>query len=238
MNSWRDLEILFEDNHLIAVRKPSGMLVQEDNTGDIPLIDLVSEYIRHQTKKTGNVFLGNIHRLDRPVSGLVIFAKSSKALVRMNKMFQAREVEKTYFALVDHKPKMLNSQLVHWLTKDNTKNLARAHQREVKESKKAVLDYYYIGTANHVYLIKVIPTTGRPHQIRVQLSAIGCPIAGDLKYGSSKNYGQMIYLHAGQLSFIHPVTKAAIEINCLPEEKGNWKFFTEMIQNTLKTKKI
>lgn len=228
---WDDQWVLYEDNHLIAVNKPSGLLVQSDDTGDIPLLDLVKDYIKRTEQKPGNVFLGSIHRLDRPVSGVVLFAKSSKALTRMNKLFQDKTIRKTYYALVEHKPKKLNSVLTHWLTKDTEKNLARAHESEVKNSKKATLEYFYLGTGNHLYLLKVLPHTGRPHQIRVQLAKMGCTIAGDLKYGSTRNYNHMIYLHAGMVEFEHPVQKTKIKISCLPPNLGNWQFFQDFIKN-------
>ena len=235
---WNDDWVIFEDNHLIAVNKPAGILVQSDPTDDMPLETMVKAYIKRTEKKPGAVFLGVIHRIDRPVSGLVMFAKSSKALVRMNKMFQDKEIHKTYFALVENKPKKLNSKLTHWLTKDTSKNLARAHDKQVKESKEATLEYFYLGTANHLYLLKVQPHTGRSHQIRVQLAKMGCSIAGDLKYGSQKNYKQMIYLHAGKVEFIHPVKKEKTIIICPPAAEGHWHFFDELIRNSYNYERI
>lgn len=229
---WNDNWVLYEDNHLIAVNKPAGILVQGDDTGDEPLLEMARMYIKRNENKPGNVFLGSIHRLDRPVSGVVLFAKSSKALTRMNKLFQDKKITKTYFALVENKPKKLNARLTNWLTKDTDKNLARAHDFEVKNSKQAILEYFYLGTANHLYLLKVVPHTGRPHQIRVQLAKMGCPIAGDLKYGSNRSYGKMIYLHAGKVEFMHPVKNEPVCILCPTGLEGHWHFFQEFIKNS------
>ncbi|MCB9246544.1 MAG: RluA family pseudouridine synthase [Flavobacteriales bacterium] len=219
--------ILFEDNHLIAVNKEAGELVQGDHTGDVPLIDKVKEYIRRTYDKPGEAYLGMIHRLDRPVSGIVLFAKSSKALSRMNELFRIDEVEKTYWALVERKPKELSAELTNWLSKDNEKNRVKAYDKESKGSKKAVLSYAYLGTANHKFLLEVKPKTGRPHQIRVQLAKIGLPISGDLKYGSERGRGHMIYLHAKELSFVHPVRKERITLRCPLPDETNWRFFRE-----------
>lgn len=220
--------IIYEDNHLIAVCKPSGTLVQGDSTGDVPLSDLVKQYIKKEYNKPGEVFLGTIHRLDRPVSGLVVFAKTSKALTRMNALFRDKEIKKTYYALVEKKPKKLADRLVHYLTKDSSRNIARAHLKEVKNSKRAVLEYQYINTANHKFLLKVSPETGRPHQIRVQLAKMGCPISGDLKYGSGRGRDTLIYLHAFSLEFIHPVKKEKIILHCPLPDEMNWNFFREV----------
>jgi 23S rRNA pseudouridine1911/1915/1917 synthase len=228
---WSNDWVLYNDNHLIAVNKPAGLLVQGDDTGDIALLDMVKAYIKRKEKKPGNVFIGTIHRLDRPVSGVVLFAKTSKALTRMSEMFKEKQIRKTYFALVENRPKKLNSTLEHWLTKDTDKNLAHAHDKEVKNSKNAVLEYFYIGTANHLYLLRVNPLTGRPHQIRVQLAKIGCSIAGDLKYGAKSSHGHKIFLHSGKVNFVNPVKKEAMEITCLPPNEGNWQFFQELITN-------
>jgi len=226
-----DRHIVYEDNHLIAVFKPSGVLVQSDRTGDPALNDSVKAYIKKKYKKPGDVYLGTIHRLDRPVSGLVIFAKTSKALSRMNALFRDKEIRKTYFALCDRKPKKLAQTLVHWLTKDNYKNIARAHDKEVKQSKKAELEYQYISTANHKHLLRVQPKTGRPHQIRVQLAKMGCPIHGDLKYGSERGRDTFIYLHAYSLEFIHPVKKEKLTLHCPFPDDVNWNFFVDSIGN-------
>jgi 23S rRNA pseudouridine1911/1915/1917 synthase len=225
-------DIVYEDNHLIAVSKPAGVLVQADRTGDQALSESVKEYIKKKYKKPGDVFLGTIHRLDRPVSGLVVFAKTSKALSRMNALFRDKEIQKTYFALCDRKPKKLAQKLVHWLTKDNYKNLARAHEKEVKESKRAELEYQYISSANHKNLLRVQPKTGRPHQIRVQLAKMGCPIHGDLKYGADRGRDTFIYLHAYSLAFIHPVKKEKLTLYCPLPNEVNWNFFRDSVGNS------
>ena len=219
--------IVYEDNHLIAVNKPAGILVQGDITGDTCLSDYIKAYIKKKYNKPGDVYLGTIHRLDRPVSGVVIFAKTSKALTRMNKMMQEHSIKKTYYALLQKKPRELSEDLTHWLVKMDDKNISRAHDKEVKRSKKCQLTYNYLGTANHKFLIQVNLKTGRSHQIRAQMAKIGFPISGDLKYGSRKGKGNFIYLHSKSLEFIHPVKKEKLLLQCpLPDEE-NWNFFRD-----------
>ena len=198
-------KVLYEDNHLIAVFKPGGWLVQGDATGDKPLSDYVKEYIKVRYKKSGDVFLGVIHRLDRPVSGLVIFARTSKALTRMNEMFKERAVKKTYFAIVGERPKEIEGHLSHYLVKDKEKNRAKAFMsKRTKDAKKSDLDYKLLASIANHHLLEVKPLTGRPHQIRVQLAKINCSIRGDLKYGSlHRNRDRSIHLHSYKLEFIH-----------------------------------
>ncbi len=228
MENWRIKDaILFEDNHLIAVNKPGGILVQGDQTGDRTLSDYVKSYIKKKYNKPGDVYLGTIHRIDRPVSGLVIFAKTSKALTRMNKLFEERQIKKTYFALLQKKPRSLSEDLTHWLVKMEDKNITRAFDKEVKRSKKCELTYNYIGTSNHKFLIQVSPKTGRSHQIRTQLAKIGFPISGDLKYGSRKGKGNYIYLHSKSLEFVHPVKKEKVILQCPLPDEDNWNFFKQ-----------
>jgi len=229
MEKLTEKDIIFEDNHLIAVCKEAGDLVQTDITGDRALNEMVKSYIKRKYKKPGDVYLGTIHRLDRPVSGLVIFAKTSKALTRMNALFRDNEISKTYYALLEKKPKDLSGVLVNYLTKDHDKNISKAWDKEVKKSKKAELEYAYIGTANHKFLVKVNPKTGRPHQIRVQLAKAGMPISGDLKYGASKGRGNYIYLHSFSLEFIHPVRKEKVTLRCPFPDEVNWRFFKEFV---------
>ena len=220
--------VLYEDNHLIAVNKKNGVLVQGDETGDTPLSEHVKEYIREKYQKPGNVFCGVIHRLDRPVSGLVLLAKTSKALERMNKLFHDKDIQKTYWAVVKNKPAQPSGKLVHWLTKDSKKNVARAHDKEVKESKRCELTYRLIFSTDNYHLLEVKPVTGRAHQIRCQLAAMGCPIKGDLKYGfprSNENGG--INLHAYQLEFDHPVTKEKTKITAPPPDEPFWGLFSD-----------
>jgi 23S rRNA pseudouridine1911/1915/1917 synthase len=208
-----NLIVLYEDNHLIAINKRPGDLVQGDKTGDLPLSDWVKKYIKKKYNKPGEVFLGTVHRLDRPTSGIVIFAKTSKALERMNKMFREKDIDKTYWALVKNKPTKTKDRLEDFLVKDPKTNKSKVTSEKTSNSKKAILNYYIRQTLNNYYLLEISLETGRHHQIRTQLAAIGCPIKGDLKYGfprSNKDAG--ISLHARQIDFIHPVKKEALKI--------------------------
>ncbi len=199
--------ILYEDNHLVVVNKPAGILVQGDETGDQTLSDFVKQYLKTKYQKPGAVFLGVIHRIDRPVSGVVVFARTSKALTRMNEKFRTREVQKSYLAIVEGQPAESSATLVHWLQKNESANKVTAFKRETKDAQRCELSYKKINSSGKLSLLEVKPVTGRSHQIRAQLSAIGCPIYGDLKYGSeNKMEDQSICLHAYRLAFIHPVT--------------------------------
>jgi 23S rRNA pseudouridine1911/1915/1917 synthase len=222
------VEVLFEDNHLIAVNKKPGQIVQGDKTGDIPLPELIKNYLKEKYNKPGNVFCGVIHRLDRPVSGVCLFAKTSKALARMNEVFHDREVQKIYWAVVKNKPGSLGQKLVHYLIKNEKTNKTKAHLKEVQGSKRAELEYRQLYASEHYYLLEVLPLTGRHHQIRAQLSAILCPIKGDVKYGFDRtNPDASIHLHARKLIFDHPVTGEKITLVApVPEEKL-WKYFEE-----------
>ncbi len=226
-------KVLYEDNHLIAVFKPGGWLVQGDSTGDKPLSDYVKEYIKVRYKKSGDVFLGVIHRLDRPVSGLVIFARTSKALSRMNEMFREHTIQKTYYAIVGERPKEIEERLTHYLIKDKEKNRARASiSKRSKDAKKSDLDYRLLASIANHHLLEVKPLTGRPHQIRVQLAKINCSIRGDLKYGSlHRNRDGFIHLHSYKLAFIHPVKKVPIELTCYPPKEQLWDKFGSFIKN-------
>ena len=208
-----NLQILHEDNHLIVVNKRVGDLVQGDKTGDKPLSDVVKEYIKDKYNKPGEVFLGVVHRLDRPTTGIVVFARTSKALSRMNELFSNRETQKTYWAIVKNKPQNSEDKLVHYLKRNEKNNTSKAHTKEVPESKLASLDYKIIKELNNYFALEIHLHTGRHHQIRAQLSAIGCPIKGDLKYGFDRsNPDGGIHLHARKLVFIHPVSKENLEI--------------------------
>jgi 23S rRNA pseudouridine1911/1915/1917 synthase len=210
-------EILFEDNHLLLVNKPAGLLVQGDDTGDRTLLDLAKEYIKVKYDKPGNVYIGLPHRLDRPVSGVVVLAKTSKALERLNKIFKTREVEKVYWALVEKRPNIEEGRLTHYLVKNSKLNITRAYSTERPDSKFADLSYRMIKEAGGKFLLEVKPVTGRPHQIRVQLASMGCSIVGDLKYGSPQpNKDASICLHARSLKLIHPVTKEELKIEARP----------------------
>ncbi len=216
------MKILYEDNHLIAVRKRVGDIVQGDKTGDVPLSDMVKNFLKDKYQKPGNVYLGVVHRLDRPVSGVVLFSKTSKALPRLNKMFaEHKGVKKTYLAIVVNKPAQPQGTLTHWLTRNEKQNTARAYDREVPGSKKAVLDYRLVAQSERYFLLEIELHTGRHHQIRCQLSKIGCPIRGDLKYGAPRsNPDGGISLHAWRLELQHPVSHQNITIDApLPEER-------------------
>jgi 23S rRNA pseudouridine1911/1915/1917 synthase len=208
-----NLQILHEDNHIIVVNKRVGDIVQGDKTGDKPLSEVVKEYLKEKYNKPGDVFLGVVHRLDRPTTGIVVFARTSKALTRLNELFSKRETQKTYWAVVKNKPPKTEDNLVHFLKRNEKNNTSKAHLKEVPESKKASLEYKIIKELNNYFALEINLHTGRHHQIRAQLSAIGCPIKGDLKYGFDRsNPDGGIHLHARKLVFIHPVTKETLEI--------------------------
>ena len=213
LSTSQNLQILYEDNHLIAVNKRPGDIVQGDKTGDIPLSEIVKTYIKEKYNKPGNVYLGVAHRLDRPTSGVVVFAKTSKALPRLNKLFADKEAKKTYWAVVKNKPTKTSDTLTHWLKRNTKQNKSYANIKEVNESKKAVLDYIIIKKLDHYFLLEIDLKTGRHHQIRAQLAALGCPIKGDLKYGFDRsNKDGSIHLHARELKFVHPVKKTELKI--------------------------
>jgi len=217
------LLVLYEDNHLIAVKKEPGSIVQSDKTGDETLAEQVKAYIKRKYKKPGDVFLGIVHRLDRPVGGVIVFARTSKALTRMNELFREKKISKTYWAIVEEKPPREDGQLVNWLKKNQEKNRSRAYDIEVKESKKAELTYRLMGRSKHYYYIEVHPKTGRHHQIRVQLAHLGCKIKGDVKYGAKRtNKDGSIHLFARSLSFIHPVKKEKLIIRSNPPMDPLW----------------
>jgi len=206
-------DILYEDNHIIVCNKPAGMLVQGDRTGDIPLSEHLKIYIKKKYNKPGNVFLGTVHRLDRPTSGCIVFAKTSKALTRLTQMFAKREVEKIYWTLTRKTNIPITGKLVHFIEKNTVKNEVLCHNKETKTSKRAELDYIIIRKLQTSLFIEVNLKTGRKHQIRAQLSKIKCPIVGDLKYGFDKpNRDKSICLHCRSLSFIHPVSKKTIQV--------------------------
>ena len=220
--------ILYEDNHIIIVNKQPGEIVQGDKTGDVTLCDDVKQYLKERYGKPGNVFLGVTHRLDRPTSGVVIFAKTSKALSRMNDMFRRSEVQKTYHAIVQKTGLGILQPMVleHYLTRNERLNKSTAHQKEVKDSKKAVLDFENISTSERYSLLQVHLYTGRHHQIRCQLAAIGLPIKGDLKYGAPRsNPDGSICLHAREVRFIHPVSKQEIHVVASYPDTNVWKIW-------------
>ena len=222
------IQVIYEDNHYIAVNKPAGVLVHSDETGDLTLVDAVKDYIKMRYKKPGDVFLGVIHRIDRPVSGVVIFARTSKGLARMNKVFQDRKVTKIYNAIVNQRPEPLQDKITSFLKKDGKKNVTRVHQSEKKGAKKSVLNYKLLAGLNGYFLLEVNPITGRPHQIRVQLASRKMPIVGDKKYGYSRaNQDWSICLHCAKLSFEHPIKKTHVEIEADRPTHEYWSFFEE-----------
>lgn len=219
-------DILFEDNHYIAVNKRAGDLVQGDRTGDVSLDQMTKNFVAEKYKKPNGAFLGVAHRLDRPVSGVVLFAKTSKGLERINRLFKNRTIHKVYWAVVRKKPARLEGNLVHWLIKDSRKNKTTAHSHEVKDSQRAELNYKVIGEVGGYYLIEVNPITGRPHQIRVQIASLGCPIVGDYKYGYPKGVERRsICLHARHLEFEHPVRKEPVTITARLPSDDFWAKF-------------
>ena len=218
------MEVVYEDNHIIIVNKQSGEIVQGDKTGDKPLSDFVKAWIKEKYAKPGNVFLGVVHRLDRPVAGLVVFAKTSKALSRLGNMFRDGEIKKTYWAIVPKAPIPPQATLTHWLVRNEKQNKSYAYDHEVAKSKKAILDYCVIGHSERYFLLEVHLKTGRHHQIRCQLSKIGCPIKGDLKYGAPRsNPDGSISLLSRNVEFIHPVSHQPISIIAKTPDDNLWK---------------
>jgi len=220
-------DILFEDNHIIIIQKTSGIPTQGDETGDLSLFEMVQQYIKVKYNKPGDVYLGLVHRVDRPVSGLVMFAKTSKAASRLSEMFREHTIEKTYLAIVANQPPKEEDTLTNYIWKDKEANRAYCYNKEKKGSKKAVLDYKQLQQVGKEYLLEVKPHTGRSHQIRAQLANMGCPIVGDIKYGSKVNVeDRSICLLARRLKFIHPVKKTPLEIVSRTPEGRFWQKFT------------
>ena len=218
--------VIYEDNHLLVVNKASGVLVQGDATGDIPLAELAKDYIKHRFNKPGDVFLGVVHRLDRPVSGVVVLARTTKALERMNALFREKETKKIYWAIVKDRPLLSEGTLVHWLVKDEKKNKTTAYKQETPGALRSELNFKILASAEGRWLLEINPITGRPHQIRVQLASMGCVITGDVKYGDkTSNPDGSIYLHARRLSFVHPVKKEAMMFEAPVPDMGMWKYF-------------
>ena len=218
-----NLQVLYEDNHIIVVNKRIGDIVQGDKTGDIPLSEVVKQYIAKKYNKPGAVYLGVVHRLDRPTSGIVVFARTSKALTRLNKLFVERKTEKTYWAIIKNPPPKTEDTLIHFLKRNPKQNKSYAYNNEIPNSKKAILRYQVIKKLDSYLLLEIDLKTGRHHQIRAQLTAIGCPIKGDLKYGfnrSNKDGG--IHLHSRSLTFIHPVLKEELSIIAPPPIDPIW----------------
>ncbi|WP_299902713.1 RluA family pseudouridine synthase [uncultured Aquimarina sp.] len=218
-----NLQVLYEDNHIIVVNKRAGDIVQGDKTGDKPLSEVVKEYIAVKYNKPGAVYLGVVHRLDRPTSGIVVFARTSKALPRLNKLFANKEAQKTYWAVVKNTPPKKDDTLVHWLKRNPKQNKSYAHKKEVPDSKKAILEYKILKELDHYCALEILLHTGRHHQIRTQLSSIGSVIKGDLKYGADRsNKDGSIHLHARKLTFVHPVKKEPLTIIAPPPSDVIW----------------
>ena len=223
LSNKNNLQVLFEDNHIIVVNKRPGDIVQGDKTGDTPLSEVVKEYLKDKYNKPGNVYLGVVHRLDRPTSGIVLFARTSKALPRLNQLFKDRDAKKTYWAVVKNMPPKQQDTLVHFLKRNPKQNKSYAHIKEVPESKKAILEYKIIQHLNNYFVLEIDLHTGRHHQIRSQLSAIGCPIKGDLKYGFDRsNKDASIHLHARKLVFMHPVKNEEIQVIAPVPNENIW----------------
>lgn len=221
------MEVIYEDNHLIAVNKTCSEIVQGDKTGDTPLSEMLKAWLKEKYCKPGNVYVGVTHRLDRPVSGLVLFAKTSKALPRMNEMFRNGDIKKTYWAIVKNRPLQEEGELVHWLVRNEKQNKSYAYDTEKPEAKKAILRYKLIASSDNYYLLEVDLKTGRHHQIRCQLAKMGCPIKGDLKYGADRsNKDGGISLHAHSAEFIHPVSKQPVKIIAPVPDDNLWLSIT------------
>lgn len=222
------MKVLYEDNHIIIINKAAGEIVQGDKTGDASLCDILKQYLKEKYNKPGNVFVGLPHRLDRPVSGVVVFAKTSKALERLNEMFRTGAVKKIYWAITKETPQPAEGTLSHWIVRNEKMNKSFAYKKEVKEGKHAILNYRTLRNSQNYTLVEVELKTGRHHQIRCQLSATGCPIKGDLKYGAKRsNPDGSISLHARKVEFIHPVSKAQISIEAPVPADRLWQSFEE-----------
>lgn len=220
------MTVLYEDNHVIIVNKSSSEIVQADKTGDTPLSEMVKAFLKEKYNKQGNVYIGVTHRLDRPVSGIVVFAKTSKALARLNDMFAKKDIKKTYWAIVCKMPPQEEGQLINYLVKNEKQNKSYAYDKEVPNSKKSILNYKLIGKSDRYYLLEIDLQTGRHHQIRCQLAKIGCVIKGDLKYGADRsNKDGSISLHARSISFVHPVSKKEIKVVAPCPNDELWNYF-------------
>lgn len=228
LSNKNNLQVLHEDNHIIIVNKRAGDIVQGDKTGDKPLSEVVKSYLKEKYNKEGNVYLGVVHRLDRPTTGIVLFSKTSKALPRLNKLFAEKKAKKTYWALVKNQPPKTEDTLINWLKKNPKNNKSTAHTKEVDGSKKAILHYKVIKKLDNFYLLEIDLETGRHHQIRTQLSKIGCSIKGDLKYGFDRsNKDASISLHSRTLRFMHPVKKEEVIITAPLPIDPLWKACTD-----------
>ena len=225
------IQLLYEDNHIIAVNKRPSEIVQGDKTGDAPMGDAIKQYIKEKYQKPGDVFLGVVHRIDRPVSGVVLFARTTKGLSRLTELFRDKGIKKTYWAVVKNKPPKVADQLVHYLKKNEVKNMSKTYPEGTKDALKCELDYKIIASSDNYHLLEINPHTGRHHQIRVQLSTIGCPIKGDIKYGFKRtNEDASIHLHARKVEFIHPVKDEPVVITAEPPDEVLWNYFQRSLK--------
>lgn len=233
------MQVLYEDNHIIIVSKQSGEIVQGDKTGDTTLAETVALYLKEKYAKPGNVFVGVTHRLDRPVSGVVVLAKTSKALGRMNEMFRAGSVDKRYLAIVKNKPSKPSGELVNWLVRNEKQNRSYAYDKEVPNSKRAVLRYTLLASSVNYHLLEIELETGRHHQIRCQLAKLGCPIKGDLKYGAERsNPDGSISLHAYHITFEHPVSHVMIDVKAPLPQDSLWQSFSSELSQAQEHKPL
>jgi 23S rRNA pseudouridine1911/1915/1917 synthase len=220
------LDILYEDNHIIAVNKKPSDIVQGDKTGDEPLSEKIKQYLKTKYNKPGDVYLATIHRIDRPVSGVLLFGRTGKAADRLSRLFREREVKKTYWAVVKNKPPAGSGNLIHYLQKNEKQNKSYPFNSEKKGALRSELEYKLLGASDNYYLLEVKPLTGRHHQIRAQLAAIGCPVKGDIKYGFDRtNKDASIHLHAYKIEFVHPVKKEKVIITAQPPDDPTWNYF-------------
>lgn len=227
-----NIDIVYEDNHLLVINKKPSQIVQGDKTGDIPLTELLKSYLREKYNKPGNIYVGLVHRLDRPTSGLVVFAKTDKAGSRLSKLFQERDLKKTYWAVVQNPPPEEHGLLFHYLKKNEQKNRSFVVSPETSGAKKAELSYTYLGRSDRYHLLEIELLTGRHHQIRCQLAHIGSPIKGDVKYGFDRaNPDLSIHLHARYINLIHPVKKESLQLIADPPKDPVWDYFLEMFND-------
>lgn len=227
----KELDVLHEDNHTIVINKPSGAIVQGDKTGDEPLTEQVKAYLKEKYNKPGNVFCGLVHRLDRPTSGIIVFGRTSKALSRLNEQFRCKDVEKTYWAVVEQKPAKDSDTLIHYLKRNEKQNKSYASRDESKDAKKAILHYKLLSSSDNYHLLEINLETGRHHQIRAQLAAIGCIIKGDLKYGARRsNKDGSIHLHARKIKFEHPTNGDIIQLTAPVPNEALWKYFESTLE--------
>lgn len=231
MSNEKNLQVLYEDNHIVALNKRNSDIVQSDISGDVTLCDVVREYVRVKYNKPGKAFIGTVHRLDRPVSGVILYARTTKGLNRLMNMFKYREVQKTYWACVKNRPPKDEDHIINYLKKNQKQNKSYAYDTPGEDRKECELSYKIVGKSEHYYFLEVQPKTGRHHQIRATLASIGCPIKGDIKYGAKRtNDNASIHLHARKIAFIHPVKKVPLQIIAPPPEDPVWNAFLQTVQ--------